>query len=220
MQNSPDEVLKQILIQSNESQIQGLCSTNKRFAQLCQDQQFMHAVYHQKVQNTIAPEIIALKPLNMSWKEFYTRIYNLKNHPLENIEYYKHGDLLEIQIMMNMNPPINPSVDEVNYAAHNGHLDVVKYLVSKGFRPTPTAVNYAAAYGHYEMVKYLVSLGINPTQDGINWATRHGRLEVVQYLVSLGMRPNEFSVHIAAKNSYTDLVNYLASLNPPILPYN
>ena len=186
MENSSDEVIKQILIQSDEREIQKLCFTNKRFALLCQDDKFMQGIYQQKAENTISPEIIAFKPLNMSWKEFCTRIYNLKNSPLGINEYCAFGDLLEIQILANMNPPQLPSWLGADIAAENGNVNVLTYIGS---------------------------LGIFPTENAINWATVNGRLEVVQYLVSLDQRPEEMFVHIAAQDGHTDVVNYLASLD-------
>ena len=46
MEDSSDEVIKQILVNSNENQIKLLCSTNKRFSGLCSSQNFMSEVYH------------------------------------------------------------------------------------------------------------------------------------------------------------------------------
>jgi ankyrin repeat protein len=50
----------------------------------------------------------------------------------------------------------------VGFASENGHLDVVKYLVSQGADITADdnyAVRWASFYGHLEVVKYLVSQG-------------------------------------------------------------
>ena len=50
----------------------------------------------------------------------------------------------------------------VRYASYNGHLDVVKYLVSQGAdirADNDEAVRWASFNGHLEVVKYLVSQG-------------------------------------------------------------
>ncbi len=212
MQDSSDEVIKQILINSDERDIQNLCSTNKRFAHLCQDVKFMESVYRQKVENTISSEILAFKASNMSWREFYTRIYELKNNPAEIGVYCVRGDLLEIQILMNMNPPILPTQGDANNVAKRGHLDVLKYLVSQNISPTQSGVEWIAAYGHMEVIKYLISLGLRPTSFGASWTAAKGHLDVLKYLVSQDIRPTSGGAELAAENGHLDVLTYLVSL--------
>jgi len=88
MENASDEVIKQILIQSNENQIKLLCSTNKRFSDLYRNQKFMEVIYNIKSQNTILQDIIDLKEPGMSWKELYTRVFDFKNTPLSPNKYW------------------------------------------------------------------------------------------------------------------------------------
>ena len=128
MQDSSDEAIKQILVQADENGIKNLCSTNKRFSSLCGNQNFMEGVYRQKVENTISQDIINLREPSMSWKEFYTRVVNFKNKPLYVNIYCKNGDLLEIKLYANMQPPILPSDQGVFWAAANGRLNIIKYL--------------------------------------------------------------------------------------------
>jgi ankyrin repeat protein len=44
-------------------------------------------------------------------------------------------------------------------AAHQGHLDVVKFLVDKGAADLDKALGYAADTGHEEVVDFLKSKG-------------------------------------------------------------
>ena len=62
-------------------------------------------------------------------------------------------------------------------ACQNGHLD------------NNYAVRWAAGNGHLEVLKYLVSLGAdiqNQNDYAVQWASSNGHLEVLKYLVSLG----------------------------------
>lgn len=77
-------------------------------------------------------------------------------------------------------------------AAEEGHLEIVKYLVSKGcdiFSDNFYALQSAAYEGHLDVVKYLVSIGGDVTVANsypIRWASGNGHLEVVKYLLSVG----------------------------------
>ena len=50
----------------------------------------------------------------------------------------------------------------IKYAAANGHLEIVKYLIEQGadiHAENDWAIRYAAEYGHFEVVKFLVEQG-------------------------------------------------------------
>jgi ankyrin repeat protein len=79
--------------------------------------------------------------------------------------------------------------EALRWAASDGHLDVVKYLVSKGANVhvrDDEALLYAAGNGHLQVVKYLVEdhgADVHAHYDlTLHWATENGHLEVVKYL--------------------------------------
>ena len=81
----------------------------------------------------------------------------------------------------------------VGWAALNGHLKVVRYLVSQGadiHAADDYAVQMASRYGHLEVVQYLVSkclADIHAEDDeAVQVASQNGYLDVVRYLVSQG----------------------------------
>lgn len=86
----------------------------------------------------------------------------------------------------------------VRYAAANGHLPVVKYLVKNGANISTSKYNPltpAAANGHLPVVKYLVKQGANVqttsnirelTNLPLTQAAKNGHGNVVQYLASQG----------------------------------
>lgn len=75
-------------------------------------------------------------------------------------------------------------------AASNGHLKIVKYLVSLGADPhdkEEQAVQWASGYGHLEVVKYFVEQGVDATalKESLKAASRNKRENVVDYLKSI-----------------------------------
>ena len=113
----------------------------------------------------------------------------------------------------------------VIYASKNGHLDVVKYLVSMGanIRNADYAVISASMGGHLDVVKYLVSLGADK-DCAVEWASMGGHLDVVKYLVSMRANihaDNNCAVRYASANGHLDVVKYLVELggrSPPVQP--
>jgi ankyrin repeat protein len=110
-------------------------------------------------------------------------------------------------------------------ACRNGHLEVVKYLVSLGVDIhvwEEYGFRWACMNGHLEVVKYLVSLGVNihtMEEWGFRLACQNGHLEVVKYLVSLGVdihAMEEWGFRSACENGHLEVVKYLVSLGVDI----
>lgn len=99
----------------------------------------------------------------------------------------------------------------LRWAARNGHLEVVKYLVDKG-GDVQTDNNYglrwASFYGHLEAVKYLVEKGGDVTADN-NFAIRNAtHIKVVKYLVEKGA-DNNVGLQNASHSGNLEVVKYL-----------
>nr|XP_054775107.1 ankyrin-1-like [Lytechinus pictus] len=112
-------------------------------------------------------------------------------------------------------------------AAYNGHLDVVKYLISqsaevkKGDNSGSNALHTAAQNGHLDVVKYLIGEGVE-VNTGNNYgltalqsAAYNGHLDVVKFLTSQRAEVNKgnndgvTALHIAAQKGHLDVVKYL-----------
>ncbi|XP_063412692.1 fibronectin type 3 and ankyrin repeat domains 1 protein-like [Mytilus trossulus] len=85
------------------------------------------------------------------------------------------------------------------WAAQEGHLEVLRYLVLVGCDTEVRDTKYgktpllkAAAEGHREIVNYLVTVGCEKEvrdKDGATpllWAAFKGHLEIVRFLVTVG----------------------------------
>ncbi len=97
----------------------------------------------------------------------------------------------------------------VEYAAKNGHFEMVKYLVEQGGKIDDEAVKDAAKNGHFELVKYLVEKGGTICYWAVVGAARNGHFEVVKYLVEKGGKINYYAVWVAAKYGHFEVVKYL-----------
>nr|XP_054775118.1 ankyrin-3-like [Lytechinus pictus] len=91
-------------------------------------------------------------------------------------------------------------------AAQNCHLDVVKYLISKGAEVNKgdykdvTALHIAAQNGHLDVVRYFISKGAEVKKGNENgWTALHiaaqnGHLDVAKYLISKGTERGHLDV--------------------------
>ncbi|XP_071123596.1 fibronectin type 3 and ankyrin repeat domains 1 protein-like [Mytilus edulis] len=114
------------------------------------------------------------------------------------------------------------------YAAMEGHLEVVMYLVTHGSQLDATdghgqtPLMLAAERGHLEVVMYLVTHGSQlEATDHIGWtplmlAAWEGQLEVVMFLVTHGSQleardtlDGETALYCAAQNGQIDTTKWL-----------
>ena len=112
-------------------------------------------------------------------------------------------------------------------ACQEGHLNVVKLLVKKGFKGTikdkkiGSALISAAYRGHADIVKLLCLSGVDPNTRGQNGntalisASSYGHVDTVQALVDMGANVNtaapygQTALMVAAGGGYNDIVKLL-----------
>ena len=106
-----------------------------------------------------------------------------------------------------------PTVDAINYAARNGHLDILKFLNKN----RPDAIcSYddlidASENGHLDVVKYLCENFFYPDDEQciIN-ATQSGHLDIITFFHEQQYPVFSASaMNIAAANGHLDIVKYL-----------
>lgn len=113
--------------------------------------------------------------------------------------------------LADLNTPSNHGWTGIELAAENGHLDVVKWLVSESGQPVDVtvsddfAIRYAAEYGYLDIIKWLVMESTTAHKEAsqkfgfeflyrqvdatacdsiaIGWAAENGHLDVVKWLV-------------------------------------
>jgi ankyrin repeat protein len=150
-------------------------------------------------------------------------------------DYCEKGDLLNVKLLVENGADVTADDNiAVRWAGSEGHLDVVKYLVSVGAdikngrncwsKPTKRwdyilALEMACIGGHLEVVKYLVSIGACVTGEdnaSVGDACQFGHLEVAKYLVSMGANvftEDNFAMEKAIVYGHTEVVKYIKNLS-------
>ena len=108
--------------------------------------------------------------------------------------------------------------DALRWSSQKGHLEVVKYLVSKGadiHADNDFALRFAGYNGYLEVVKYLVFKGANihaNNNAALRIASEAGHLEVVKYLTENGANiraDDDYALKWASRNGHLEVVKYL-----------
>lgn len=122
--------------------------------------------------------------------------------------------------------------------SHFGHLEVVKYLISKGadihakvdnkinsYHEGEATLMIAASSGQLEIVKYLIAQGANVNNQSKYYATAlksaagDGQLEVVKYLISKGANISIDILVFAVESGNVELVKYLIAQGADVNAY-
>ncbi len=126
----------------------------------------------------------------------------------KNVDFLCRYNNIELIKLLNIKYYTSRGAD---WAARNGHLEVVKYLDINGIKCTSEGADWAAENGHLEVVKYLDINGIKCTSDGANWAAGNGHLEVVKWLDSNGIKCTSYGADLAVENGHLEVVKWLDS---------
>jgi ankyrin repeat protein len=120
----------------------------------------------------------------------------------------EQGHLDMVEYLTSQEIGCDPEADHnyaIQFAALNGHLEVVKYLFSIGGDPKSHnnyAIRLASKNGHLKVVKYLVDLGCDPkacNNHAIQFASLNNHLDVVKYLVEMDCDHKNISFDIKYK---------------------
>lgn len=154
-----------------------------------------------------------LNALNKKLKE-----YGSDSHQF--ILAVERGELEKVKSLTEKGIDVNATKNNLTplmRTAFKGHLDIVKYLISKGANVNAksdkygfTALMMTAGKGYLEVVKYLISKGADINDKDKNgttalmYASKNGHLEVVKYLINKGADMN-------AKDNYGGTALIMAS---------
>ena len=159
--------------------------------------------------------------------------------PIHLAAMYGYVESANRMISNNSTEP-NPSdiygITPIYLAAQNGHLEMVRLLMTLTTNPNGaindgrTPIHQAVTYGHLEIIQCLMTSTTNPNiADLSGWtpihtAAGHGYLEIVQLLMTSTTNPNvadnsgETPIHLAAANGHPEIIKLLMTLttNPNI----
>jgi hypothetical protein len=103
------------------------------------------------------------------------------------------------------------TTDAMDWAAGEGHLDMLKWLHSnrnEGF--TIQAMERAARYGHLKVVMWLYTISKTCSSTAIDNAAEFGHLGVVKFLCKHMRLGNPYrAATLASNNGYHEIVSWL-----------
>ncbi len=117
------------------------------------------------------------------------------------------GNLEELQALIAKDPSLTDAKDEMgrtplHLACYGGHMELVKFLLSKGadietkFANGSTALFWSIPEGHIDIVKLLITKGADiqaKQNDGttlLHIAAAFGQTEIAELLIDKGLDPN------------------------------
>ncbi|KYQ91190.1 hypothetical protein DLAC_08107 [Tieghemostelium lacteum] len=103
------------------------------------------------------------------------------------------------------------TTDAMDYAAKNGHFDIVRFLNnSRKEGCTVNAIDYASRNGHLQVVEYLHSIKKPCTVNAMNWAARYGHFDIVKFLhINRLEGCTSAGVDSALINGHYEIANFL-----------
>jgi len=245
MELLPYETLFNILLSLSYQQIINFCQTNRQYYSICQDNNFW--------------AIKAVREFKITVKQFYQSQLTGQDRYLQLLA--EVGDIcvpgseriIDVNkclglVSANNNIKlidyfITKGADDINYAllqaAKNGHLEVIRYLLS--LLPEDTIIPrdvlkealILATYGQHQLIiKYLITLGkffhqldvnyIFPFTEDLNealiTAAITGNIQIYDYLVSLGSDLCSIADNLnatlfaTAQYNHPDLIIHIANL--------
>jgi|SRR5579872_2941620 len=93
-------------------------------------------------------------------------------------------------------------------AVMNGHLEILKWIISEGCKVNNDIMECAVQYGQLEILEWVRSLGCNMDVWVCSYAAMYGQLEVLKWARSHGFSWNMLVAHGAAQNDHLELLKW------------
>lgn len=143
----------------------------------------------------------------------------LPNEIIDEILIYSMDFVSAIKLKCNnyiTNALYNPIIHTWNWAAVNGHLEIIKFLhknEKNGY--TFKVINNASRNGHIKVLKWLQkNRKDNLTNEAMNWAAMNGHFDIVKFLYFHSIEINTHSaITWAGMNGHTEIVKFLNKKN-------
>lgn len=183
-----------ILNQLEDKDLISVCQANTIAHTLCQDEGFwLNRII---VKFGISLDILKQYKGDRSWSEYYIKdLRKINKYNASKILTEEPNRLDHIIVARSILPQSKILLKyTLSNASKNGHLDIVKYLVSNGVEinfANNTPLRSAVKNGHLDVVKYLISVGADATvtnflnQTLIEIASIKGHQDIVDYLNTL-----------------------------------
>ena len=170
-------------------------------------------------------------------KEFERIKIRIESAPLEKpysaldiCKACEYGKLTYVKwLVENTYIDADTKAEAIEIASENGHLEIVIYLISKGFninKPNlkgETLIHLASKNPHLRLVQYLILNGADlearnhENETALHFACKNGNLQIVKYLLLNGAcieatnNRDETPLHCACEKGHLSIVEYLIS---------
>ena len=125
---------------------------------------------------------------------------NIKSQPLK--EAIKNKNYLHL-ISKNIHK------NHSSYAAENGDLTLLKWIVKKGFIDWEEVFLGTCYGGNIKIVKFLIEKGVNNWNIGLCWACEGGHMEIVKFLIEKGANNWNFGLLEACFGGHMEIVKLM-----------
>lgn len=146
---------------------------------------------------------------------YLCKYYSLPNEIVDEILIYYTDFVSAIKLGCSnyvSNALYKPTIHTWEYAALNGHTQIIKWLHfnnKQGY--TFKVINNASRNGHIKIVKWLhKNRKENYSKEAINWAAMNGHFDIVKFLYDnkIGYCSHS-AITWAGLNGHTKIVKYL-----------
>jgi hypothetical protein len=128
-----------------------------------------------------------------------------------------HGHLLFVQWALADTEPI-PVSQYVSCAVSSGNMELVEWLVGRGWPIDEAAYGAAARSGSLAMLEWVKARAVAPTPNAVSEAVKGGHLHVIEWLVSHGSELTAGDLCVAAYEQDQVVVDWLLDRDCPYSP--
>ena len=181
-----------ILLELDYQSLARACQASTEINQICQDDSFWKAKVRYEY------NVDQYKPEGISYQQQYRELIEATDY-ISAIKNNRLDVLIALEKKGIALPGQNITLkDAVNFAAGNGHLQVLQWLAERNILPTQVGANLAAENGQLQVLEWLAARNILPTEDGANWAAGNGHLQVLEWLAARNILPTQDGANLAA----------------------
>lgn len=141
-----------------------------------------------------------------------------KNQAIDAAAVFRHADVVKLLFQYGASLSEHKGNDAIVRFAEHGNLEMVKFLMEKGFNPrmdNDSALQNAAKQGHLQVVKFLLEQGADIEvcdDDVIQTVIDNGHVEMLKFLLENGIKMPfgaGFSIAALARSNHLEMIKFL-----------
>lgn len=105
---------------------------------------------------------------------------------------------------------VDPHQYLMEYAIEVNNIEIIQFLLDKGYTLTCNNMCLASSYGHLDIMKFFHSLNCPYNYDMASEASKFGHLESLKYAIEIGNKDIfKYSLYNATITGQLDIIRYL-----------